>query len=247
MSCFFLDLKASSGNEVAVPVSLPDAISFDCFIPGRSILRACLHPTSRDPALTDLGELEVWDPNDSTRTSIRLVGREDDAAVEQAGDVLDFVVNRLVRPCLITGEPCGARHGRYVCDMKNGHAGDHSEHNGVQLLSVWPNLEPAPVLRAIADMAEAEESAVAAFRELPESLRRAMRVTPVNLSVPEKRPSADALAAYIEALTEQAQSMAEKAAKEREGDWLAEQAEEYAASRRAERTDHAIDAWKDGL
>jgi hypothetical protein len=205
---FLVDLKTSSGTEVAVPVALPSAITFDCFVPGRGIMSACLHPTSLDPKNADLGELDVWDPTDSTRTSLRLEGQEDDAAVEQAGDVLSFIVDRLTR--------------HDVSDS-------------------------APILRAIADMAEAEDAAVAAFRELPESIRRSMRATPVNLSVPEKRPSVEALAVYFsEVLVEQAQDMAERAAKEREGDWLEEQAEEYAAARRAERTDHAVDAWKDG-
>jgi hypothetical protein len=213
---FLLDLKTSSGAEVAVPVALPDAITFDCFIPGRGIMSACLHPTSLDPKNADLGELDVWDPTDSTRTVMRLEGREDDAAVEQAGDVLAHVVDRLMAGC-------------------------------TQTLPFPPHhMAPATILRSIADMAEAEEAAVAAFRELPESIRRSMRASPFNLAVPERRPSVEAMAVYVSGLVEQAQDMAEKAAKEREGDWIAEQAEEYVAARRAERTDHAIDSWKDG-
>lgn len=91
----FLNLKSSTGYDVAVPVRLPDAITFPCFIPGVGLATACLHPTSLDPAEAEVGELEVWRTNDPERRCLRLEGLQDDAAVEQAGDVLDCIVDRL--------------------------------------------------------------------------------------------------------------------------------------------------------
>lgn len=92
---YLLKLKSSTGVDVAVPVRLPDAITFPCFVPSVGIASACLHPTSLDPAEAEVGELEVWRTDDPERRCLRLEGRQDDAAVEQADDVLAIITDGL--------------------------------------------------------------------------------------------------------------------------------------------------------
>jgi hypothetical protein len=93
-----LSLKSSDGNEVAVAVRLPDAISFDCFVPGHGVVRACLHPTSRDPSSAEVGEVNAWTEEGTLMDGIRLDESQTATAREQARQVLSFVTERLTHP-----------------------------------------------------------------------------------------------------------------------------------------------------
>lgn len=212
----YLNLRDSAGREIGVPVRLPQSITFDCFIPGLGIMCACLHPTSLDPAQADVGDAEVWRPElgFGRRIIEDLTPLQDDALVEQAGDVLAYVVDRLM-----------------VDTVK------------AQLL-MPEEPEHSRIIRRIADMASAEARAWEAWSALPENVRRGS-MKPRDPSGHDATPSSVALANYVDVLVEQAAQMTEKAAKEREADWIHEQNEENAAMRSASRTDAAIDAAKE--
>jgi hypothetical protein len=207
---YHLPLRCSEGTETNVPVRLPDSFLFDCFLPGLGIMSACFHPTSLGPAQADVGGLDVWSPKDPKRRTIPLTKRQEDAALEQAGEVLAYVVDRLVRP---------------------------DKH------------DPAPVLRDLADMANAEFRAWEAWTHLPVVVREAARgCRPVRPSepAPDVCPSEQALAAYVAVLTEDAQREASTRAKRLESEWMAVLADDSIAERRAALTDLSIDVWKDG-
>ena len=228
-----LNIQTSSGYEASVPFRLPDAITFDCFIPGLGLAQACLHPGSletdaRGTVAADIDALEAWD---AKRDPIRLDGRQDAAVIEQAMDVLSHVLDAL-----------NSRMDAQEMDLWRGASG--------KLRAELAQKFPRASLLLIAEMAEAEVSAREAWDALPEFVRRESRQhgrIPRDWSVLSgDMPSAHALAAYVEMLVEQAQSKATKAAQRREQAWLHEQAEEHAASVRSERTDHGIDVWKEG-
>jgi hypothetical protein len=203
---YLLNLRTSDARDIAVPVRLPQSVTFDCFVPGLGIMAACLHPTSLDPAQADMGNVDVWNDDGVVRTHLTLMPHQDDAAVEQAGDVLSFIVDRLNAE-LTLGQDF--------------------------------------TLRAIADMADAEARAREAWESLPGAIRSGMLLVPPVTQGMRETPSSAALDEYVIMLTEQAQQMAEKAAKERKADWMQVQAEEHAESQRATRTDAGIDAMKE--
>ncbi len=114
-----LNLTASDGHAVAVPVALPSAINFTAYVPGLGVRRACMWLTTTDPSAADIREYDAEDCEWPT-------GEQDDAILEQAEVVLGHITTCLTSPNL-TGCYPGSKERqcpvlRAIADMAHAEA-----------------------------------------------------------------------------------------------------------------------------
>lgn len=151
-------LVPGRSTPINVPCRLPDAFTFDVFLPSRGIRPFCAWPTSTDPLTAEIHEVTLAKPETDPRHvggAYDLDEDEQRRADEAAADVLDSLLGRLLLEGTRTPRPSNEVNGRELHAIALAHEAERAAWEALRAAHVAlhgraPFYEPNPASDEVA-------------------------------------------------------------------------------------------------